>query len=287
MHPMSVMLLESFVLSKPYFDRNGLILALDDGKPVGFVHAGFGPTPHRDQLTTDIGTTCMLVVPEHAERERIQTELIQHSESYLRGKGAIELRAGGAYPHCPFYLGLYGGSELPGILSGDPEGSRCFRKAGYEEIERYQIFQRSITQFRPPVDRSMMQLRRQLKVRLLSDAKASSWWDACIFGPSDRIFFQLEAKRGGTPVGQVTFWDMGPLSTRFPSSAMGMIGLLIEEEHRGKGFETFLVSECLQHLAKSNISIVQAQTKSSDSTTQEMLGRLGFEELDYGVLFGK
>ena len=35
--------MERFVFSKPYFEREGLIVAEEAGRPVGFVHAGFGP----------------------------------------------------------------------------------------------------------------------------------------------------------------------------------------------------------------------------------------------------
>lgn len=40
---LSPMLLDRYVLSKPYFDREGLIVAEDDDRPIGFAHAGFGP----------------------------------------------------------------------------------------------------------------------------------------------------------------------------------------------------------------------------------------------------
>ena len=43
MQPMTSALLEACVFSKPYFDREGLIIAVDDGRTVGFAHAAFGP----------------------------------------------------------------------------------------------------------------------------------------------------------------------------------------------------------------------------------------------------
>ena len=72
MQPMSVALLEMFVLSKPYFDRQGLILAVDDGQPVGFAHAGFGPGPTGDSLSTDIGVICMLATQPHPDEEAVE-----------------------------------------------------------------------------------------------------------------------------------------------------------------------------------------------------------------------
>ena len=44
MQPMTAALLEELVLSKPYFDPQGLIVATDGNHPVGFAHAAFGPT---------------------------------------------------------------------------------------------------------------------------------------------------------------------------------------------------------------------------------------------------
>ena len=42
--PMSPQLFEHLVLSKSYFDRFGLMLAVEGDHPIGFVHAGFGPS---------------------------------------------------------------------------------------------------------------------------------------------------------------------------------------------------------------------------------------------------
>ena len=287
MHPMSVLLLETFVLSKPYFDRLGLIMALEDGKPIGFVHAGFGPNTLRTEISNDIGVICMLIVADHPQREQIQSELIQHSESYLRGKGAIEIHAFGAYPNSPFYLGLYGGSASPGILSFDQIGEKSFRQAGYEEIERYGMFERSLVRYRFPIDRSLVQLKRQFRVRLITESRQLSWWDACAFGPTDRMRFVMEPKRGGDPVGEVSFWDMGPLAYRSGGTTMGMIDLMVEDEHQQRGCGTYLVAESLQQLAKSGISMIQTQAAQNSTAACKILSKLGFEQRDYGTLLGK
>ena len=58
--------LDAWVFSKPYFDPAGLILAVDDGNPVGFVHAGFGPNEQQSGLDRRRGVMCILaVVPTH------------------------------------------------------------------------------------------------------------------------------------------------------------------------------------------------------------------------------
>src|ERR1700730_4195185 len=73
--------LEFHVFAKPYFDPNGLILALDDRVPVGFGHAGFGPNETQSALGTATGVVCMLGVRPSHRRRGIGSELLRRCES--------------------------------------------------------------------------------------------------------------------------------------------------------------------------------------------------------------
>ena len=61
--------LEKHVFSKPYFDRDGLWLAIDDSgerpRAVGFVHAAFGPHDSRRDISNSLGVICQLKTVEH------------------------------------------------------------------------------------------------------------------------------------------------------------------------------------------------------------------------------
>ena len=118
--PVSPALLEQFVFSKPYFDPAGLILATDGEQAVGFVHAGFGPNETQTEIDTEIGTTYQLMLRSGARHDALADELLSRAEAYLRDRGAKVIYAGGIRPLNGFYLGLYGGSELPGVLASDP-----------------------------------------------------------------------------------------------------------------------------------------------------------------------
>ena len=90
-------------------------MALRDGTPVGFVHAGFGPNDEGTALSTDIGTTYLLMLARMAPNDpRWPTNCSPAREAYLRERGAKVIYAGGIRPLNGFYLGLYGGSELAG-----------------------------------------------------------------------------------------------------------------------------------------------------------------------------
>ena len=62
---------ELFSCSLPYFDRNGLILAVDGQRVAGFVHAGFAPTADESGLDQRQGIISALMVHPDYRRQKI------------------------------------------------------------------------------------------------------------------------------------------------------------------------------------------------------------------------
>jgi GNAT superfamily N-acetyltransferase len=288
MQPISNLLLEMFVLSKPYFDRDGLIVAADEtGRAIGFAHGGFGPNADGSDMSTDIGLICMLVVQRHEQRVEIMRELLARCEAYLRGRGARELRVGGTFPLSPFYLGLYGGSDLPGLPKGDDEMNQFYRQQGYEPSGGCVAFERSLHRFRLPVDRQLLQHRRQYHLIPQVNPSETSWWEACVFGPTDRIRFLLASKSSAKPCGEITYWDMGPLSTRAASGGMGLINLRIDQPLRGQGLGLFVAAESLKQLENSGVHRIETQTYLHNEIGLKMLKKLEFTPIREGVAYRK
>jgi ribosomal protein S18 acetylase RimI-like enzyme len=287
MQPISNLLLEMFVLSKPYFDRDGLIVAVEDGQIVGFVHAGFGPNAERNEMSKQTGIICVLMARPHPERPAILRGLLAQAEEYLQQHGAAEIRVGGIFPSSPFYLGLSGGSDLPGISSTDDEMGQLYREHGYSEQSRCVAFERGLHRYRPPVDRRLLQHRRRYRLIPQVNPPDARWWDACVFGPADRIRFLLAPKDSNVVAGRITFWDMGPLSTRAQTSGMGMLDLEIAPEERRQGLGTFLVCEALKHLNNSGVYRVETQTMSDNEAAQRLLQKLGFASIREGIFYAK
>ena len=136
---MSAPLLEHAVFSKMHFDRNGLILAMRDEVPVGFVHAGFGPSDDGNKLDRSLGTTHMMMLRAGHEDLSLADDLLAASEEYLRSQGASVIYAGGIKPLNSFYLGLYGGSEIPGVLQSNTMLSEACIRAGYSQSAQVSI----------------------------------------------------------------------------------------------------------------------------------------------------
>jgi GNAT superfamily N-acetyltransferase len=286
MQPVSAALLERCVFSKQFFDREGLIVATKDGQPVGFAHAVFGPNEAENSLATEVGTTQLLMVDESHRQSELAAELLTHAEEYLRSRGAKVLYAGGIRPFNGFYLGLYGGSELPGVLSTDP-ADRVLRMCGYREIDRVIILQRELATFRPVISRDLRYVRREVVFEEVSPPRPSSWWDACTQGGVDPIGFRLLRRTDRSTLASVWFWDVEPLATSWGMRTAGMFEMYVEPNHRRRGLATQLMNEAVKQLRLRGMSLVEAQTMHHNQPALSLYGKLGFQTVDCGYVFRK
>lgn len=284
---MSAALFEELVLSKPYFENSGLILALDEETPVGFVHAGFGPSQDGATLSYERGVISMMIVRPEYRRQGIGQQLLARAEEYLRTRGAKEIYGGGIRPLTPFYLGLYGGSELPGVLASDADALRRYQAAGFEEVRRCGVFHRDLASFRPTVDRTQMQIRRQQGMQVKVDPPCRTWWEGCTFGGFDRTRFELVPKAGGDPSAWLCVWSMEPLSASWGVRATGLYELCVEPSQRRQGLATFLMGEAFRQLSAEGIALIEAQAMLDESPSVSLLKKLGFKQVDEGVVFRK
>jgi ribosomal protein S18 acetylase RimI-like enzyme len=278
-------LFEETVLSKPYFDRHGLILAVEEGRTVGFVHAGFGPTTKLDSVCYQHGVISRLMVD--GADDQLALKLLHQGEMYLQEKGAKAIYAGGNNPNDPFYLGYYGGSRLPGILGEDRSLMETFQTAGYTLMGEQVIMQCQLRGFRPRVDRKQMLIRRQFQIATSLDPASKSWWEACTIGCTDRTKFELLEKATGQRAGQVTFWNMVPLSKAWGINANGIFDLEVLVGQRRAGLGSFLVGEALKQLAEQGVALAEVQTRSDDEATIAFFQRIGFQEIERGAILKK
>ena len=276
-------LLEQHVLSKLYFDPAGFIIAEEGDRSVGFAHAGFAPNASGNQLDHSQGITCLVMAIPHENHDELLNGLLKQSEKYLRAKGATKLLGGCAERSSPFYLGMYGGSQLPGVLASDPERCLLFERAGYKQTTQIYVLQRRLSDFRPIVDRQQMQIRRQFQIRSSFDPLPVCWWDACIHSQLNCTHFEVTARNSDTVVGSATFWDVEPLASSWGLHASGLLSYTMTEEHRTQGINVFLMGEAMRQLQSHGITVVEAQ----DSGNDPMFERLGFETVDVGTVFEK
>jgi ribosomal protein S18 acetylase RimI-like enzyme len=287
-HPITTPQFEDGILSKSYFDRHGLIVATKDGQPVGFAHAGFGPDDSGNWLETEFGVTCMVMVRPEEQETTLGLELLTHSEAYLRDRGAKVLYGGGIRPLNPFYLGYYGGSELPGILCSDIWRQELFRAAGYVEADQVVIVHCDLSNFRPPINRQQLLLKRSTQITYDVNPASSPWWTACTLGILEPVRFDLVDKlKAGVVYGHASFWTMEPIAQSWGVRAAGMIDLEVDATQRRRGMATCLLSESFRQIQLQGFSLVEAQVMHNNEPALGLYRKLGFNEVDRGAVLRK
>lgn len=286
MQPMTAALLEASVFSKPYFDREGLIVAADDDRVVGFAHAAFGPNRSRTGVDTQVGATLLVAVVPHPLQEQIGDELLRGCEAYLRRRGAGTILGGGSAELRSFYLGLYGGSDLPGILDSSASMRRLFERAGYETGERIAVLRRSLHGFRPPVNRTQLAIRRTTALRAIDEPARRTWWEAATTTGVALRRYELLGQEEEL-LGSASFWDMQPLAGAWGVVAAGLLDVEIESPRRRQGLAHYLVAEALHDLSQEGVSLVETHASSTNAPAMSLFTKLGFEVTEHGTIFRK
>jgi len=259
--------LEAGVFSKPYFDRRGLIVATENDNIVGFAHAGFGPTADQKGIDTRVGSTLLAVVPPHSSEQEISDQLLVRCERYLRECGATCLLGGGSDVYRGFYLGLYGGSDLPGILDSSSMMQQMFERAGYRQQQRITVHRRPLEGFRVPVNRLHIAIRPTTTGVALRR-------------------YELRNKTDDV-LGSATFWDMQPLSQGWGVVAAGLLHVDIEGPRRRQGLAQYLIAEAMHDLSQEGVALIEAHTTDANVPASKLFEKLDFSQSGQGILFEK
>lgn len=289
--PLTVHEFEARVVGSPLFDAAGLILAVRDQKPIGFAHAGFGPdvddlgpVPHPLRLSHAMGTVGMLVNEPGGDDPETEAGLLTAAESYLRGRGAAVIYAGGQYPLNPFYWGIYGGSEWAGILASHTAFVRTVGRAGYEPVSTSVLLEADLSGPEPRDPRGFL-MRRVTRVEVVEDALPTTWWHALAVGDFRPTTYRLLAKADDFEYARASTWDMTWFGRRDGRARVGLIDMEVDPAHRRKGYGRQLVNEILRLARAQATASVAVQTRSTNAPALALYQSLGFEPVETSTLF--
>ena len=286
--PVSVDRFEQAVFGKLYFDYDGLIVALEGDRPVGFAHAAFAPEQWQQRLGAGRGLICLVLVrPGCARAEEVAEGLLERCEAYLVRHGVEVIDGGVVRPYNPFYSGLYVGSGLPGVLDSEVFGAELYRSHGYAEIDRTFCFRRPLNGFRPPVDRHQVQLRRRLSVQVTVGPPARHWWEACATADFELTRFEVSQRGAGPVLASATFREVESNRGSAAARVNGLLELDVAPSHRRQGLATFLLAESFRQRARQGVSIVEAQASRQNGPGVALCRKLGMEEVEQGIVFRK
>ncbi|MFO0927789.1 MAG: GNAT family N-acetyltransferase [Gemmataceae bacterium] len=284
--PRSTTLLEHLLLAKPYFDPQGMFLALDGTRMVGFALAGFGPRADGSGVDVTTGVTCAVgVLPSH-RRQGIGSELLRRCEAYLKGRGATNLFGGPQSPRNPFTFALYGGADSPGVLDSYPTAAPFFTRHGYQIANSRGILQRQLDRMTLPGDPRFSRIRQEYDIVYTPPARGT-WWQEAVIGPIEPINFQLQNKQTARVVARTTLWEMDLYRFLWNDLCVGMLDLEVSPEHRRQGLARYLVSQLLMHLNRQSLSLFEVQVDLTNEPARNLFLNLGFQQVDVGHAFHK
>jgi GNAT superfamily N-acetyltransferase len=276
---------DEIVIAQTYFDPRGLIVACNDGRVVGFVHAGFGPNEQRTTLATDDGVICAVMVHPTMRNRGIGRELVRRGEAYLRSAGSRRIFAGGADPRDPFYCGIYGGSQSAGFLESDSAAASFFGKLGYVVCEEHVVFQRSLgVGSADPVGMRLVNIRRTTKLTVLNEEPKSWWWQTR-YARLDAMHLALIPRAGGSPVARIGVVGLDRYANTWSGRAIGLLGLHVPEAHRGKGYGQALMVEVCRRVRDDMIQLAEAHAPRSSPAAMAVLQSAGFQPVETGRVF--
>jgi ribosomal protein S18 acetylase RimI-like enzyme len=279
--------LERAVFSKLYFDPAGLILAVDGGQPIGFVHAGFGPNAAQTDIDTAAGVICAVAVRLGYRRQGIGTELVRRAEAYLAARGATAAFAGPHRPLNPFYLSIYGGGGSPGFLQSDPDAARFFEKHGYVRAASFSVLQRRLDRPITISDPRFPLLRKRCEVVIQPRIDLQSWWQEGTTGSVEPVEIRLEDRAAGVSVGRSLVWEMEGFSWRWNAPAAGILDLVVNPDQRRQGLGRFFLAHILRYLQEQYFGICECHVVASDAAATALLTSMGFDAADAGQVFRK
>lgn len=279
--------IESFILSKPYFDPDGLIVARDDDEPAGFALSGFGPDEDLYGVGNTVGVICLLMVRPCYRRHGVGAELLRLSEVYLRDLGATTILAGPLPPNNPFGFGLYGGSNTPGFLNSDAAAPAFLESRGYQGERTTLVMQRSLEHPVNVVDPRFTALRRRYQVERVLESEIGSWWQECVLGPIEPVEFRLQERHTRRPVARALTWEMEGFSWRWGRPTVGLLGVDVIPELRGSGLGKLLVLLVIRFLQEQFFGLVEAQVPEQNQAGVGLLRSAGFHQVDAGRTYRK
>ncbi|QDU81022.1 Acetyltransferase YpeA [Polystyrenella longa] len=279
--------LERLVFAQSYFDRKGLIFAVEDGCLVGALHAGFGPNADRTGLDYSRGLICHLMVSPRKRGTGIGTELLRRGEEYLYGKGAKTIQAGPAPDDAPFYVGLYGGTAPVGFLHSDPVAADFFSTHGYHAGPKYLIYQRDLKNAREPINFRVTTIRRKMALSLSEPLGIPSWWWITRMGRLDTLRFGLVPKVGGPEVANVTIVGLDLYISTWHQRAIGLIDLQLAPGQTDPLYKQVLISMVCQRLREELITNVEIHSNETNTALTQMVLGTGFSLVDTGIVYDK
>ena len=236
---------EYSVLGKLIFDPEGLLIAENDTGALGFVHAVTFETESESPESMTEGLINALCVSEQPEEDEIARQLMYAAEQYLERRNVKRVFATSSPDRFAFYLGVGDTAGVIGVASRDVRLQKWLEQSGYASGASVDSWQIPLANFRTPMDRTQIAIRRQGKIDILSNpASDKSWWLATVLGHGEMFAFKLLMREADAIEKRVDFWQPEFASLNTSGAFMHLIMPKILDQTALDHY-SYLISEAL------------------------------------------
>ena len=284
-------LLDRWVFSKPYFDPDGLIVAVDEadsGKILGYALAGFGPNGALSALDKTNGVICSVAIRPNARRYGVARGLVGKAEEYLTARGSTVLRAGPRWPYCPFGFGLYGGTNCPGFLASDEGADPFFKSLGYTAADTTLVFHKKLEAPISIADGRFGALRKRYETQILRAASVPSWWHDCVWGVLEPVEFRMVDKQANSmPAARAVVWELEGYGWRWGFPSAGILDIQVRPDLRRQGLAKLLLAQVLRFLQDQFFGICELHAPAERPELIGLCRSATMEQVDVGTTYIK
>jgi hypothetical protein len=278
---------EYSVLGKLIFDPAGLLIAEDDTGALGFVHAVALETECDSSDSRCEGLINSLCLSEHPDQDEIARQLINAAEKYLESRNVKRVLSTSSPDRFAFYLGVGDAAGVIGVASRDVRLQKWLEQSGYVGGAIIGSWQLQLSNFRTPMDRTQIAIRRQGKIDIMSNPSTDkSWWLATVLGHGELFAFKLVMRDANALEKRVDFWQPEFASLNTSGAFMQLIMPKIADQ-ASLDYYSFLIAEALRHFQQGRISRVRTAIYSDDAFGNKLLERLNFRKDLQGTLYEK
>jgi GNAT superfamily N-acetyltransferase len=254
------------VESKSYFDPEGLSIAVEEDRVVGWVHACVAPgSEGHHKPENKVPRIRMLIFPR--DRLKVGRALVAEATAWLKKSGQKRLLAIHAQQGYPFYRGIWMGGE-PMCPMTLPHVHLVLEVGGYKNTQE-SIFM-AIEMDSPPkeIKPSIAVEYTHSAAEMAHEPMRESWIG---FEP-----MRTRAFADGTEVGSIAWVILTHVADRLGAPCMNVWGLGIREQYRRKGIATALILQAMIRSYEMGARFASVGTQLWNAPAHATYAKIGF-----------
>ena len=253
------------VTRKSTFDPEGLLVAVEDGTVVGWVHACLAGGTEPWNPADPVCQIRMLIFPP--SRTKLGCTLVKEATEWMARSGQRSFLA----LHCehgyPFYRGVWLGGEPMGPATM-PHLHVALEISGYE-VRAESIFLTALMQTPPAETRASVDVKFEESPAEMSSQRLRESWDG--FEP-----MQTVARLGDEEAGAIRWVVLDDLQAKLGAPAVNIWALSVGEKFRRKGIASALVCQAMASAFKKGARHASVGTQLGNVAAHATYARFGF-----------